>query len=63
MTDACDFPRCRQSGVVIYLGRDLCPEHWQAVASEAIDPQAELELLAKIGLCRTSMGEVVEVQR
>ncbi len=60
MLDApCQFPRCRQPSVVIYLNRDLCCEHWKQLAN-AVE-SGETALLAAIDLERTAMGEVMEV--
>lgn len=58
MEAPCQFPRCRHPGVVIYMARDLCCEHWRQVAN--VETAAELDLLAKIDLTRTAQGEVIE---
>ena len=58
MDAPCQSPRCRQPGVLIYLGRDVCCGCWQKLSDA--DPAAELELLSKLDLTRTAQGEVVE---
>ena len=58
MEAPCQFPRCRQPGVVIYMGRDLCCGHWQSLAQS--EGAVEMETLAKLDLTRTAQGEVVE---
>jgi len=55
----CQIPRCRQPGVVIYMGRDLCCGHWQELAQA--EAGAELERLRELGLTRTAQGEVCEL--
>ena len=57
--DVCDFPRCRQPGVLIYLGRDLCCKHWKELCE--LEAEAELARLKELDLTRTAQGEVCEV--
>lgn len=59
MDATCQFPRCRQPGVVIYMNRDLCCEHWRQVANAEVG--VELEVLKRIDLTRTAQGEVIEL--
>lgn len=60
MTDTpCQIKHCRQPGVLIYLGRDLCCKHWTELARAEIG--AELERLKELDLTRTAQGEVCEL--
>lgn len=59
--EACKFPRCKRPADLIYLGRNVCVDHWRELARA--ETGRELELLAAIDMTRNESGEAVEKER
>jgi len=57
--DGCIFPKCKYLSDFVYIGKDICSEHW-AKLCEA-DGKTEKGLLKKIGLVRNKDGAVVPI--
>ncbi len=57
--EKCHFPKCRKPPCLVYIGRDVCEDHWGRLCK--VDSETEKMMLGKIGLIRNKNGTVVEV--
>lgn len=53
----CDFPKCKNSVDLIYVGHPICGGHWQQLCDA--DSKTEKKLLKQIDLVRNTEGCVV----
>ena len=59
---SCVFSRCKQPISFVYLGKEICDQHWAKLCN-AKDKDAENKILAEINLCRGSNGQVMSLRK
>lgn len=60
--ERCDFPRCKKFADFgyVYIGRNICWQHWEQLCNASSGSKIERGLLKKIGLVRDKSGVVVK---